>query len=62
MSEQGERGKPDPEYSPGGIIPASGDDTVIAFISPGEEYFTAEDLRRLRDGSLPERDSGEIPE
>ncbi len=62
MSEQEQPGEFDPEYSNGGIIRSSDGDTVLAWISPGEEYFTAAQMRRLRHRGLPEGDSGEIPE
>jgi hypothetical protein len=59
VSKQEQPGDPDPGYHPGGIVrgPTS-DDTVLAWISPGEKYFTAEDMRRMRESSDQEWNEG----
>ena len=62
MSEQEQPSNPDPEFSPGGIIPSPDGDTVLAWISPGEEYFTPGDLYRMWESYVQERDEGPIPE
>jgi hypothetical protein len=63
LSNEEQSSNPDPEYSPGGIIPGpEGNDLVLAWISPGEEYFTAEDMRRLWEGRFPEGDEGPVSE
>lgn len=61
MQDQEQPGDAGKEYSPGGIIRTSDGDTVLAWISPGERYFTAEELRELREAGNSERDEGEVP-
>lgn len=60
MSEQEQPGEFGPEYSNGGIIRSSDGDTVPAWISPGEEYFTAAQMRRLRATRGEEWDEREV--
>lgn len=62
MSNEEQSSNPDPEYSPGGLIPSTGDDTVLAWIRPGEKFFTPENMRRLWEEGLSEGDEGPIPE
>lgn len=59
MSEQEQPSDPDPEYAPGGFVQGpSSDDTILAWISPGEQWFTAEDMRRMRESSDQEWNEG----
>lgn len=66
MSEQEQPSNPDPEYSPGGIIPFDRDlsdqDLVRILLDPSEKIITAEDMRRVWGGSLPEGDEGPVSE
>lgn len=61
MRYEGEPGDSGEEYSPGGIIPSSDDDTVLAWISPGEDFYTTGGLYRMWESYVQERDEGEVP-
>jgi hypothetical protein len=61
-SEPGDSGE---EYSPGGIILGGGigtnDGIILAWISPGEDFYTPGDLYRMWESYVQERDEGEVP-
>lgn len=60
MSDEEQSSTPDPEYSPGGLV---GDQELVRILLDStERIITAEDVRRVWGGSVPERDEGEIPE